>query len=199
MQGIVGEATSVVNALDGKPANPSEPKKLWSDISKGDIGALGKELGHVFADSVRAELGIQKGGDPDKDARDVKKSLQNGDMKRWLQAPSDQQPDSGLFQKSAFITGDAPRRSTYVGFAGIIADGTKAGVLAAFRELMATNEANSNTAGGFTQASYETGGGSGLGGSGGFGFGRRGGGSALGNSDSGNLEDGGAYNERLGA
>ena len=55
--------------------------------------------------------------------------------------------------------------------------------------------------GGFTQASFEGGGGvggfGGDSGSGGFG-GRRRGGGASGSTDSGNLEDGGAYHETLG-
>ena len=158
MRGIVGEATNVVDPFDGKPANPSEPKKLWGDISKGDIGALGKELGHVFANSVRADLACRKGGDPDRDARDVKKSLQNGDIQKWLKhAPPDQQPDSGFFHKSAFITGDC-LGARHSWFRGHNRRRHQIGVLAAFRELMATNEANSNTEGGFTQASYETGG-----------------------------------------
>jgi hypothetical protein len=64
-----------------------------------------------------------------------------------------------LFHKSAFITGEPARNSTYVGFEGIIADGTKTGVLAAFREMMATGDAaNAASGGGFTNASFETGG-----------------------------------------
>ena len=74
--------------------------------------------------------------------------------------PSTQyQGRNALFHKSAFVTSDAfsDVRQQF-GLAGIIADGTKSGVLSAFREMMATREAVNGNAAGFTKASYETGG-----------------------------------------
>ncbi len=189
MTSIVGEAKSITDALDGKPANPSEPNKLWGSLSHGDIAAFGKELGKVFVNSVQTELGMTAA---QKAAAD-KHAMQSPPTS--LPATPPRSSASGLFRKSAFITGDSPRASTYIGLAGIISDGTKSGVIAAFREMMATNEAaNGNAGAGFTQASYETGGFD----SPAVAAGRRIGRAERSGSDSGNLEDGGAYNERLG-
>jgi hypothetical protein len=177
MSGIVDEAKTLVDDINGKTANPEEPKKLWSDLKSGDIVALGKELGKVAADSFRAEAGLppaEAGADPDKEARDVKKSLDNGDIRKWLSQP----PANSLFHKSAFVTGGDAGGS--YGLVGIITDGTKAGVLAAFRELMALQDAKAAGSGspGIMNASFETGGGDG--GGSGFGGGYSGGGSRAG-------------------
>jgi hypothetical protein len=156
MTSLVGEAKTLMDDLDGKTANPSEPHKLADDFKKGDIVALGTELGHVFASSVRAEFGVDLSGLlSTKPQKFIPPPAKGGTSFRHSSFDGD---GSDLFHRTAFSTGQAATGSTF-GLAGIIADGTKSGVLAAFREMMATQSvANNNSAPGIVQASYETGG-----------------------------------------
>ncbi len=190
MKSLVDEAKTLMDDLDGKPANPSEPKKLVDDLKKGDVLSLGTELAKVFASSVRAEFGIDVSGlastapqkfipPPAKGGASFHHSSYEGD-------------GNGLFHRTSF-TGTPATGSTF-GLAGIISDGTKSGVIAAFREMMATNEAaNGNASGGFQEASYETGGFDSPAVAAGRHIGRGGGG-----TDSGDLPDVGASNQSLG-
>ena len=88
----------------------------------------------------------------------------------------------GLFQRASFVQGGLQGSGSVAGFGaeGVIASGTRLGVLAALRELMATDEVGKGGGGGLLNASYGNGS---LGGGGGGGSRGRGGGGGGGGSD----------------
>ncbi len=148
MKSVVDEATTLTNDLNGKKANPDEPQKLGNALKSGDIVALGKELGKVFASSVRAEFGIDLSGSGPSNSTTPQKAPPPPVRGNLFHRSSYSGDGNGLFQRTAFST--AATGATF-GLTGIIADGTKSGVLAAFRELMAAS-----AAGGIQKADYVT-------------------------------------------
>ncbi len=157
MKALVDEAGTLMDDLDGKKANPSEPNKLWGSLSSGDVTGFGSELAKVFANSVMTELGLSEKQKADLLSSAPSQAPHPAPSGRYGFHPSSFVGDgNGLFQRTAY--GDPVMRASDVGLSGLISDGTKSGVLAAFRELMAGNEAGQPSAsgGGFINASYET-------------------------------------------
>lgn len=172
MTSLVHEAQAVVDTLN----NPFDPKnwlKAGKDILRnsllGDIDRLEDKAANALADKLKGSNDNAAPVPPPPVRGNLfHKSSYNGD-------------GNGLLHLTAYSNSETTSQlRESLGLAGIIADGTKSGVLAAFREMMATND-TPNSAGGFMQASYETGGGAGgfggdggsaggLGGSGGRGY-----------------------------
>ncbi|QAY95102.1 hypothetical protein CWB41_04640 [Methylovirgula ligni] len=159
MTSIVDEARTLMDDLGGKKANPGEPNKLWGSLSSGDVTGFGSELAKVFANSVMTELGLSEKQKADLLSSAPAQAPHPAPSGRYGYHPSSFEGNSnGLFQRTSY--GDPVMRASDAGLAGLISDGTKSGVLAAFRELMAGNEADQSSAGGgFAKASYETSGG----------------------------------------
>ena len=166
MAGIVNGANAILHAFD-KPDGPQ--KYLGRNAHYGPAAAAQSNLGDSSSDYYQS-LGrnshyptaqnnavAKKLGDALNSA--LKKSQSGTDSS--LSAPEYQGRNANwLLHKSAFITGDdggfGSGGSDYLG--EVILNGTKSGVLAAFRELMAGNEAGQPSASGsgFQKASYES-------------------------------------------